>query len=45
MGLKGKTPEDMAGIEIQGKNKWKTIIENASMSRKLTGQNNEAMSR
>jgi transposase-like protein/ribosomal protein S27AE len=45
MGLNGKTPADMAGIEIQGKNKWMTIIENASMSRKLTGQNNEAMSR
>ena len=44
MGLKGKTPADMAGIEIQEKNKWKTIIENASMSRKLTAQNNEAMS-
>ena len=31
MGLKGKTPADMAGIEIQGVNKWKTIIENASV--------------
>lgn len=27
----GKTPADMCGIEIQGNNKWKTIIENASM--------------
>ncbi len=32
MGLNGKTPADMAGIEIQGVNKWKTIIENASVS-------------
>jgi len=35
MGLDNKTPADMAGIEIQGDNKWKTVIENASMSRKL----------
>jgi len=26
----------MVGIEVQGKNKWKTIIENASLSRKIT---------
>ena len=44
MGLDNKTPADMAGIEIQGENKWKTVIENASMSRKLTVQNNEVMS-
>ena len=32
MGLNGKTPADMAGIEILGENKWKTIIENAAFS-------------
>ncbi len=30
MGLDGKTPADMCGIEIKGKNKWKTLIQNAS---------------
>jgi putative transposase len=27
--LKGKTPADVCGIQIEGENKWKTIIENA----------------
>jgi len=31
-GLEGKTPSDKAGIKIEGDNKWKTIIENASHS-------------
>jgi hypothetical protein len=44
LGLDNKTPADMAGIEIQGKNKWKTVIENATMSRKLTTQNEGVMS-
>lgn len=30
MSLDGKTPADMCGIEVQGKNKWLTMIENAS---------------
>jgi transposase-like protein len=30
MGLDGKTPAEAAGIEIKGKNKWVTIIQNAS---------------
>jgi putative transposase len=30
-GLKGKTPSEACGIEIKGENKWKTLIENASM--------------
>jgi putative transposase len=30
MGLEGKTPAEAAGIEIKGKNKWITIIQNAS---------------
>jgi hypothetical protein len=28
--LHGKTPSEVAGIEIQGKNKWFTLIQNAS---------------
>jgi hypothetical protein len=30
MALKGKTPAEICGIKIEGENKWKTIIENAS---------------
>jgi transposase-like protein len=30
MGLKGKTPADLAGIEVQGSDKWLTLIQNAS---------------
>ena len=44
MGLNGKTPADMAGIEVQGVNKWKTIIENASVSRNATAKNEGVMS-
>ncbi len=29
-GLKGKTPAEAAGIEIKGKDKWLTVIQNAS---------------
>jgi hypothetical protein len=28
--LKGKTPAEKYGIVIEGENKWKTLIENAS---------------
>jgi hypothetical protein len=28
--LKGRTPSEAAGIEIRGKNKWLTIIQNAA---------------
>jgi len=31
-GLNGKTPADMAGIAIEGQNKWITIIQNATKS-------------
>ena len=31
-GLKGKTPAEACGITIEGKNKWKTLIQNASIS-------------
>jgi transposase-like protein len=30
--LEGKTPSEACGITIQGKNKWKTLIQNASRS-------------
>lgn len=28
--LEGKTPSEVCGITIQGKDKWRTLIENAS---------------
>jgi len=30
MGLDGKTPSEACGITIQGENKWRTLIQNAS---------------
>ena len=30
MGLDGKTPAEACGIEIKGKDKWKTLIQNAT---------------
>jgi putative transposase len=30
MALDGKTPSEACGITIEGKNKWKTLIQNAS---------------
>jgi len=35
-GLKGKTPAQASGIEIEGSNKWITLIENAAMSERET---------
>lgn len=32
MGLNGKTPADLAGIQVEGENKWLTLIQNASRS-------------
>jgi hypothetical protein len=32
MALEGKTPAEVAGIKIEGKNKWITIIQNSSRS-------------
>jgi len=32
-GLNGSTPAEKAGIEIKGENKWKTLIENASIGK------------
>jgi hypothetical protein len=30
MALDGKTPAEASGIKIEGKNKWLTVIQNAS---------------
>lgn len=32
MALDGKTPADVCGIQVNGKNKWKTLIQNVSQS-------------
>lgn len=32
-GLGGKTPAEACGIEVQGQNKWTTLIQNASKKR------------
>jgi hypothetical protein len=29
-GLDGKTPAEASGIKIEGNNKWRTLIENAT---------------
>jgi transposase-like protein len=36
MALKGKTPSEVAGIAINGENKWLTLIQNASLRRGKT---------
>ena len=30
MALEGKTPAEVAGIKVEGQNKWLTLIQNAS---------------
>jgi len=35
MALKGKTPADKCGIIIEGNDKWKTLIQNSSIKRKV----------
>lgn len=32
-GLNGQTPAEAAGIQIQGENRWVTVIQNASKSK------------
>ena len=39
MGLDGKTPADVAGIKVEGDNKWRTIIENASHVQRINREN------
>jgi transposase-like protein len=34
--LKGKTPSEVAGIKVEGENKWLTLIQNASRKTKLS---------
>jgi hypothetical protein len=34
-GLDGKTPAEACGITIEGKNKWKTLIQNATKFKKI----------
>ncbi len=44
MGPDGKTPADLAGIHVDGENKWLTIIQNASKPdnpRKVSESSNE----
>ena len=36
MALKGQTPASKAGIQIDGENKWKTVIQNASLAEQPT---------
>ncbi len=31
--LEGKTPAEVAGIKVEGENKWLTLIQNASKSK------------
>jgi len=31
-GSEGKTPAEACGITVEGKNKWKTLIQNASFN-------------
>jgi transposase InsO family protein len=33
--LNGRTPAEACGIEVQGENKWLTLIQNASRKRKV----------
>jgi hypothetical protein len=36
MSLEGKTPADLAGIEVQGNAKWLTLIQNATKDKRDT---------
>ena len=38
-GLEGRTPAEACGIEIEGSNKWETIIQNASHLPKIDKEN------
>jgi hypothetical protein len=33
MALEGKTPSEVAGIRVEGENKWLTLIQNASKAK------------
>jgi transposase-like protein len=34
MALEGKTPSELCGLKVEGENKWKTLIQNASKTQK-----------
>jgi len=36
MGLDGRTPAEAAGIKVEGKDKWLTLIQNATKSRQVS---------
>ncbi|MFA5365699.1 MAG: IS6 family transposase [Candidatus Bathyarchaeia archaeon] len=38
--LSGKTPAEACGIKVEGQNKWKTLIENATITRDAPHQTN-----
>lgn len=40
MGLDGKTPSEVAGIEAQGENKWITLIQNACFGSRSSKSSN-----
>jgi transposase-like protein len=42
--LKGRTPADLAGIKVEGENKWLTIIQNASRPTEVSSWGEEAES-
>ena len=39
MGLKGKTPADLAGIQVDGEDKWLTLIQNAKCAQQTRQRN------
>lgn len=41
MGLDGKTPADLAGIKIEGENKWLTLIQNASKNSRISSRHSD----
>jgi hypothetical protein len=38
MVLNGKTPAELAGIKVEGENKWITIIQNSAKKEKPLGE-------
>ncbi len=42
MGLNGRTPAEAAGIQVQGENKWLTIIQNAAQRKEPKVDNPES---
>ena len=42
MALDGKTPAEVAGIQINGENKWLTIIQNARRNAQVTSGSKSA---